>query len=121
MASAFREAAESTLIDCLVVFKRSVFYETIIYAYEHLPANNLVLQAMVDVHCRDFAEESDTELNGKLELRSKLPHNFLVDVMLRYMRWRNENWKPLDRCDYPRHASDDGRGEECQIQRVEKP
>ena len=61
------------------------FYEVITYAYEHLPANSMILKAMIHSHCRLFNAESEDYINDEKNNRSKLPHDFLIGVMVRYM------------------------------------
>ncbi|KAF2625387.1 hypothetical protein BU25DRAFT_346330, partial [Macroventuria anomochaeta] len=121
LVPAFRAASESALIDRIIVANRSPYYDAIIYAYEHLPSDSPVFQALIDAHYHGFAEDSDTEKNGELELRSQHPHSFLVEAMLRYMRLQSSmsRKKHLDRCNYHEHASDDERGDKCQVPRID--
>ncbi|KAJ4378227.1 hypothetical protein N0V86_005927 [Didymella sp. IMI 355093] len=120
MAPRFRASSESSLIDAIVYGGCPPYYISIIYAYEHLPPSSPVLQALIDRHCRSFSEQSDTDSNGELKRRSQLPHNFLVGVMLRYMRLQSRSKKkPLDRCDYHGHTSDDEKGDNCKVPRVD--
>jgi hypothetical protein len=81
----FKNALEVALIDSLID-EAMPMYEAIIYAFEHLLSCSLVLQAMIDVYCAGWVENSDTEENRDLELWSELPHSFLLGVALRYMR-----------------------------------
>jgi hypothetical protein len=122
MAPGFRVSSESALIDATIdtTKRRPPYYLSIIYAYEHLPPNSPVFQAFIDRHCYSFNEESDTDKNGELGRRSQLPHDFLVGVMLRYMRSQPGNKrKALTRCDYHDHTSDDEKGENCQAPRID--
>jgi hypothetical protein len=120
MAPGFRASSESALIDAIVYGGCPPYYTSIIYAYEHLPPSSPVLQALIDRHCRSFSEQSDTNLNGELKRRSQLPHDFLVGVMLRYMRLQSgSKKKPLDRCDYHGHTSDDVKGNNCKVPRID--
>lgn len=118
---AFRAVSESSLIDSLVVAHRSPFYKAVIYAYEHLPAESPVFQALIDEHCYNTCKNSDTETNGELLLRSQLPKALLVGVMVRYMHLqpdRSERKRP-NRCDYHGHTSDDEKGKGCKVPRVD--
>lgn len=59
MAPAFRAASESAFIDSMIVANRSPYYDSIVYAYEHLPSDSSVFQTLVDAHCYGFVEASD--------------------------------------------------------------
>ena len=121
MTPGFRVSSESALIDAVIDSSSfPPFHDTIISAYEHLPPNSPVFQALIDRHCYSFNEGSDTEGNGELARRAQLPNNFLVGVMLRYMRLHFGNKKKvLKRCDYHGHSSDDEKGEKCQVPRID--
>lgn len=120
LAHAFRAVSESALVDDLVVANRAPYYDSIMYAHQHLRTNSPVLKAMVDAHCYGFIEQSDTERNGELKLRSQLPHEFLVNVMVRYMRLQLPlKKKPLHRCDYHGHTSSEDGGEKCKVPRID--
>lgn len=64
------------------------YYEVVIYAYKHLPADNLILKAMIDSHCFyfDADDEAEDQTNGEIDTRAILPNSFLVGVMSRYMK-----------------------------------
>lgn len=121
MAPAFRAASESALIDDLVLKGGAPFYELITYAYGNLPSDSPVLRALVDAHCYGFTETADTNKNGELMRRFELPQAFLVEVMIRYMRLQPtmSSRKRLDRCDYHGHAPEDGKGQSCQVPRID--
>ncbi|XPS77670.1 hypothetical protein M3J09_009697 [Ascochyta lentis] len=120
LAAEFRRASENALIDSLTVGLNTPWYTMIIYAFNHLPPNSPVLQAMIDTHCYSWKENSDNYGNGELQLRSLLPHSFLLGVALRYMRLQHGRKKRLDRCDYHGHGPDDDRGDKCQVARVDE-
>lgn len=96
LASAFRRACYDHFVQD-VIQKDCVYYETVIYAYEHLAPDNRILQLLVEVHCRSFVAEEDKHIEGELEKRNQLPYEFLMQVMIRYssMKSRKHETKPL--------------------------
>ncbi|KAH6639640.1 hypothetical protein C7974DRAFT_373850 [Boeremia exigua] len=119
MASGYLLASENALIDSLIVDTQIPFYDTIIYAFTHLRSDSPILQALIDSHCFCWHEQSDTEKNGELQLRSQLPHSFLLGVALRYMQTQDGQRRLLDRCDYHKHSTDNERGDNCTISCVD--
>lgn len=80
-------------------------YEVVAYAYEHLPADSMILKAMVYSHCRLFCVEREIGDGGKQSDRGKLPHDFLVAVMVRYMEIVKEGAsKKLKLSDFHEHS-----------------
>ena len=47
---------------------------------------------MVELHYRNFELDGDTVEDGKLQLRQKLPHEFLLRVILRFAKDRKERY-----------------------------
>jgi hypothetical protein len=110
-ANEFMLISEIALVDYFVVGEGVSWYQVTIYAFDRLPPTSLVLQLLIDIQLCCWSPDHDTEENGELELRSNLPHAFLLGVMCHS---RRERWT-LDRCDYHRHGSDAERGTNCQI------
>jgi hypothetical protein len=82
-------------------------YETISYAYENLCLKCPILQAMVDSHCHFSKSDSDGDVDGELEARSKLPHCFLINVMNRYAKIiKSKDELTLHIRDYHNHSSE---------------
>jgi hypothetical protein len=116
----FHREVRDSLIGDLV--DGAVYYEAVIHAFANLPARDSILELMVDSHCKDFDEDQDNEDNGEMERRSKLPHEFLLRVMLRYGRLMSDGelaQADLDPCNYHRHVSDEER-EQCQAKKDKK-
>lgn len=113
MAPGFLRALEYKLIDHFIVLKTDACYKIVIYAFAHLPPASPVLRAMIDAHCFNFEEWMEKEYD-EVNLRAKLPHTFLVCVMLRYSKLLQSKKKRvwLDRCDYHDHKTKDEK-EEC--------
>ena len=106
---------ERTLIDVVFSDKPSPLYESIFFAFTHLPVGNPLLQLLVDKHCARWEPELDEE--KETELRRDLPSDFLLGVMDRFSKVVKElrdNGKELklDICDYHDHKSDVER-QEC--------
>jgi len=89
-------------------------YEIVINAFSKLPERSPVRQSLIDCYCRVF-KKSDDDNTGpeELALRTKLPTDFLVGIMLRYADvmelLRNKKIRVtyrLDICDYHEHASE---------------
>ncbi|KAF1358350.1 hypothetical protein EJ07DRAFT_180067 [Lizonia empirigonia] len=57
------------------------FFSTIIYAFNHLPGDDIFLKLLVDVQCCRYCAANDSD--EELEDRKKLPYDFLMRVMLR--------------------------------------
>lgn len=104
-ANEFKLASEEALVDSII--DDLPWYNTIIYAFKHLPPNNPILQAMIDKHCLEWNDKIDNK-GDELDLRSKLPYEFWMGVSLRYMRMQDGQIEELDRRDYYRHESDVG-------------
>ena len=89
-------------------------YEAVIYAFENLPSDSIVLQLLIDAHCRYFYQNADTEENGELERRQQLPKSFLIGVMLKFTAAdSNAGVELLHGCDYHGHESEQER-QACQ-------
>ncbi|KAG9199637.1 hypothetical protein G6514_008298 [Epicoccum nigrum] len=60
---------------------------------------------MVDSHCHFSKSDSDSDIDGELEARSKLPHRFLINVMNRYAKMiKSKDELTLDIRDYHNHS-----------------
>ena len=59
-------------------------FETIIYAFSHLPEDDVLLESFVDEHCAYYC--ADFDLEHDREGCKSLPQEFLVRFMLRYSK-----------------------------------
>ncbi|KAI4629083.1 uncharacterized protein J4E87_003344 [Alternaria ethzedia] len=83
-----------------------VSYATIIWAFDNLPSDSLILAMMVDLQCTAWNEEQDDE-EEKSHL-SQLPNEFLVAVMLKQNKIRVcDETTELSACDYHLHESEE--------------
>ncbi|KAJ4361299.1 hypothetical protein N0V95_002001 [Ascochyta clinopodiicola] len=93
---AFQKAVYKTILDELDDLP---FYEAVTWAFANLPAEDPLLQLMVDANCHSFSKESDSP--QEVEDRKQLPHEFLVRVMLRYGDLVSKHDRePLDAANY---------------------
>jgi hypothetical protein len=67
------------------------YYEVVAYAYELLPADSMILKAMIYSHCYFCHTGSETNNHGELNNLSKLPREFLLGVMLRYEQLKQDD------------------------------
>jgi len=103
-APQFQQAVNNSFIDYW--FPYCVGYELIISAFGKLHTTCPILAYMVDSQCSRWYEEMDTGNEEEMKLRSKLPHDFLVRVMIRYSQLvKDPSLKQLDRCSYHTHTS----------------
>ena len=103
IATRFQIACEHSIIADLV--HAGVYLESIILAFAKLPSTNNILEAMVDSHVHYYNEVEET-VSDK-ELHAQLPHDFLVQVMIRYSQVAKKQVKTtLHECDYHHHAND---------------
>ena len=58
------------------------YFETTILAFPNLPPTNNLLRAMVDSHVYGYEDHNDNA--DLIKMRAKLPHDFLVQIMVRY-------------------------------------
>lgn len=114
LASGFRKAVEHAIVDYwLGLTVSQPLYSTVISAFASLPSKSPVLRLLVDTHCDAFTEESDDDGQEK-ELRTQLPNEFLVHVMLRYSDMLKERqYQELNACDYHDHQTEAER-DECE-------
>jgi hypothetical protein len=108
LASGFQKVVEREIVANFTNGPCSPSYNSISYAFKHLPPESPILKLLVDSHCRAY-DETDEACN-KIEPRewSRLPQDFLVGVMLRYSRIvKDPLLVHLDACDYHDHISDD--------------
>jgi hypothetical protein len=82
-------------------------YETIIYAFDMLPAEGPILILLVNAHCSSFKATFDTSDNGELARRARVPHSFLLRAMLRYSEIACLEKSRMVPCDYHGHESDE--------------
>lgn len=89
------------------------WYETVIFAFDNIPAERRILTMLVDSHCRYSEEADDVTFDGKQGLRTQLPHEFLFRVMKRYRQTcEDRDWDgDMVQCDYHEHTSDKERAE----------
>lgn len=94
---------EYALIDN-VCHRSLPYYEVVISAFECLPSTSPVLKAMIAAHCERFDKDADNEDNREAKLRTQLPHDFLVGVMLQYMMIKEHGLDAMiDPCHYHDH------------------
>ena len=103
----FGQIVECTFIGYMVN-ESCPYYETIIYAYEHLRPESPILRAIVDSHCYHSGSDADGDFKGEMEARKHLPQDFLISVMERYAEIvkRKEEIK-LNIRDYHNHSSEE--------------
>ncbi|CAN9298872.1 unnamed protein product [Alternaria alternata] len=90
----FERIVHNLLIDHMVDFGCSM-YEHIIFAYENLPEDSLVLKLMVEMQCLRW--ELDFDGDEEKQRRLDLPKAFLVQVMVRLVELRDRNIALQDR------------------------
>lgn len=99
----FRKAVKIDLVDRTCVYESNCCYPGIIYAFEHLRSDDPLLDFLVDVQCAFLDAERD-----KAYLRSELPNEFLIRVMLRYSKvLQKPELQVLDWCSYHEHGFDE--------------
>ncbi|KAL1597396.1 hypothetical protein SLS59_007426 [Nothophoma quercina] len=76
LAPAFSRACQDHVVKWFTKAAHAPLYEAVIYAFENLPSDSIVLQLLIDAHCRYFYQNADTEENGELERRQQLPKAF---------------------------------------------
>jgi hypothetical protein len=78
----------SQIMECMLsqyLTTSYAFYEVVAYAYDHLPADSMILKAMIHSHCHlSHGVLWATKVDEKQNL-SKLPREFLLGAMTRYM------------------------------------
>lgn len=80
------------------------YFEPIILAFANLPPTNNLLRAMVDSHVHGY--EDDNENADHIKMCAKLPHDFLVQIMVRYSQVAHKKVEAaLHACDYHHHAN----------------
>lgn len=101
----------SQIMECVLIrylANAPAYYEVVAYAYKHLPEDNKILTAMVHSHCLFFDGESyDVATNDEMHDRSKLPHEFLIDVMVRYMEMRKDDVTKLSLSNFHEHSCEE--------------
>jgi len=111
----FYRMVRGSLIDHVI--EKSAYYEAVSYGFARLPKDHAILDLLVEMHCRAFRDSSDTAGNGELELRTKLPHDFLMRVIIRYSQIA-ELVLPdddIEPCDYHGHADEEEK-KQCQAE-----
>ncbi|UPX17197.1 uncharacterized protein EKO05_0007566 [Ascochyta rabiei] len=79
-AQGFKHDMSQKLFDGFI--QHVPFYDTIIYAYAHLPEEDDLLQLLVKVQCAHW--ESEIGEGQEIDERKRLPTDFLVRVMVRF-------------------------------------
>ena len=110
----FHRAVLDVIISGLMGEDPVPYYLGVIYCFAKLPKDHPILDLLVEKHCLECNEAMDTEENGEIELRSQLPVEFLIRVMLRYSNLRRKmaSWprkEDLNPCDYHGHKSEEER------------
>ncbi|KAH4067059.1 hypothetical protein HBH50_134970 [Parastagonospora nodorum] len=100
-ASELRAAIECKAVSFFVQNDYYAPFDTVNLAFAALPHEHVMLELLVDAHCRSFRDDAQ----GKWEMQqeSKLPGKFLVGVMRRYARVGAR--KELRASDYLGHRS----------------
>ena len=107
MAREFQTAPRMFLVQRFADGQDVAFYDTVIFAFANLPADDILLKVLVDAHCQEYNVDDDGLHKGEMELRSQLPHEFLLRVMLRYSALRQSSSDDgLNPCDYHEHKSE---------------
>jgi hypothetical protein len=107
MSAGFQKTIHLALVHKCAIREWVSTFEGIIFAFANLPPSNIVLTLLVDAHCHLYEVDHDTEMNGELERRSRLPNDFLIRVMLRYSNVKQRTAKDeLDPCDYHENESE---------------
>ncbi|XTI89530.1 hypothetical protein V2W45_1241817 [Cenococcum geophilum] len=98
------------------IFAASVLpkYAVVVLAFAKLPTTTPLCRFFVDVYCQRFRESDDDESERKQ--REKLPHEFLLGVMLRHAKIMGRlrakemtsSYK-LHMCDYHEHETEEER------------
>lgn len=115
LAPDFARACQYRIIDWFTTVRGSPLYESVIYAYQNLPSDSLVLKVLVDAHCQYFEPEMDNYDDGALRRREQLPQKFLLSCVLKYAEKGSlDQMEELDRCDYHGHTTSEER-KACQI------
>ena len=83
-------------------------YETVIEAFELFPETSPICKFFVDIYCERFRPNYDDY--KEKQLRSKLPHEFLVNCLLKSSELRSNavgdgDLCRLDPCDYHEHSN----------------
>jgi hypothetical protein len=85
LAASFRRLAHNTYVDSYLADEEiafSVGYKEVIWAFENIAEDNPILAFMIHLQCAVWEACSDSK--KEKELRSQLPHKFLLDVMLKH-------------------------------------
>ncbi|KAF1830870.1 hypothetical protein BDW02DRAFT_633298 [Decorospora gaudefroyi] len=90
-------------------------YEFVIYAFANLFSERPILALLVELQYRRFCETHDTKENGEMARRHRLPHDFLLRIMLRLGQANRDGdaEADLNPCDYHGHASEEAK-KQCQ-------
>lgn len=87
-ADRFIVSSLSQIMECILsqyLTTEYAFYEVVAYAYDHLPADSMILKAMIHSHCFFYHTGFKNIENGEINKLDKLPREFVVGTMLRYM------------------------------------
>ncbi len=108
LADRFLVPGFGQLVQCLfvryLIKDCDVYYETIVYAYDHLPADHPILEVMADSHY--LHSRGAEEASGETDNCDALPHKFLVSLTLKYMEiMRGEVPFQINLADYHSHDS----------------
>jgi len=89
----------------------SPWYDTVIYAFDNIPAARRILSMLVESHCRYSEEDDDALHDGDHSLHTQLPNDFLFRVMKRYRQiCEDRDWdREMNLCDYHEHVSEEER------------
>ncbi|KAL1797231.1 hypothetical protein ACET3X_003837 [Alternaria dauci] len=75
-------------------FMHCTWYTHVIYAYNNLPAQSLLLKLMVEKQCINWSSDFDNKRNKEEERRHDLPKEFLIQVMVRFAERRDNIKNP---------------------------
>ncbi|KAI4616874.1 hypothetical protein J4E83_006456 [Alternaria metachromatica] len=95
LATDFERVSHNHFVDHSARFACGVAYKDIIFAYENLPDDSLLLKMLVEVQSRLWDASGDDEKEE--QMRISLPKEFLIQVMIRQAELRvwseKDEWK----------------------------
>ena len=111
LAPVFRRLAHNNFVDLhltnTVGARSGVAYSRIIWGFENLPADSLLLAMMVDLQCTVWKVADDSK--SEQDLMLKLPHEFLLKVMATQSEFKQQSVTAakLRACSYHLHETDE--------------
>jgi hypothetical protein len=93
-----------------LVHRQFAYYGTILHAYANLGSDNLILQVLVDVYCKEFTIMHDGSEDNHFQFPDQLPGQFVFDVASRFSKLRGKYAGDIEleeECYYHEHKSDE--------------